>query len=210
LLCFLFPVITEISKWEVFPCALIIMEMNFTLIYDGVLHPTTKDSKLVEHKQEIRRVFHRQLFEFWKGTPFEELRSPSNSLTKEIGEFCFFPLVTCARREIAELQITMLRPEQGPGSIVFQGGDIDNRLKTLFDSLRMPGIKKEISPDDKPGENETPFYCLLEDDILITKLSISTDRLLEPCDSDSYVKLIVHVKIKQLPQIGANMVLRLG
>lgn len=180
--------------------------MNFTLTYNGDL----KANGSIKHKQEIRRVFHRQLLELWKYTPFNELKCPSETLTKKIGNYRFFPLVTEGRKEIAELQITMLRPELGPGFIVGQGGDIDNRLKTLFDSFRMPKNTCEIPSNDQLGDNEDPFFCLLEDDILITKLLISTDRLLEPCDSNSYVKLVIHVQIKQLPLIGSNMILTLG
>ena len=180
--------------------------MNFTLTFDGDL----KANGRIEHKQDIRRIFHCQLLEYWKHTPFDDLRRPPDTVTKEVGAFRFFPLVNSGRNEIAELQITMLRPEKGPGYIVGQGGDLDNRLKTLFDSLRMPKNIDEIPSSDEPGEDEVPFFCLLEDDILITKISISSDRLLEFCESESYVKLMVHVKIKQFPQIGANMMLRHG
>lgn len=178
--------------------------MDFTLTYDGDL----KANGSIDHKQEIRRIFHCQLLEYWKHTPFEQLRPPPDTVTKEVGRFRFFPLVNSGRNEIAELQITMLRPEKGPGYIVGQGGDLDNRLKTLFDSLRMPKNTDEIPPSDEPGEDENPFFCLLEDDILITKISISSDRLLESCESESYVKLIVYVQIKQTPMIGARMITR--
>ena len=178
--------------------------MDFTLTYDGDL----KANGHIEHKQEIRRIFHKQLLEYWKHTPFDDLRRPPDTVTKEVGSFRFFPLVNSGRNEIAELQITMLRPEKGPGYIVGQGGDLDNRLKTLFDSLRMPKNIDEIPPNDEPGENEVPFFCLLEDDILITKISISSDRLVESCESESYVKLIIYVQIKQTPMIGARMIIR--
>jgi hypothetical protein len=187
--------------------------MNFTLTFNGDLKAKAKAKGSKEHKQEIRRVFHLQLLELWNHTSFGNLKYPPDSLTKTIGEYRFFPLVCKSRREVAELQILLLRPERGPGYIVGEGGDIDNRLKTLLDSLRMPKNEGEIPSDHHPGVNEDPFYCLLEDDILITKLAVSTDRLLEQSNSNSYVKLFIHVEIKQLPQIGANMIgksLRLG
>ena len=31
-----------------------------------------------------------------------------------------------------------------------------------------------------PEEGETPFHCLLEDDKLISKITVETDTLLEP------------------------------
>lgn len=149
--------------------------MNFTLTYEGPL----KSNGNIKHKQELRRVFHLQLCELWKGSPFTKLQPPfEDSLVVKVGKFRFFPLVSSGRDEIAELQILMFRSGQDSGHIV-QGGDIDNRLKTLFDSLRIPKNENEISDIDQPKSNENPFFCLLEDDILITDLSVSTDRLLE-------------------------------
>jgi hypothetical protein len=176
--------------------------MEFTLIYRGEL----KANGSVEHKQDVRRAIHRQLKEWWKQTPFDELKQPSEDLTRRIGGFRFFPVVTEARREVAELYITMLRPEP-PGRIISQGGDIDNRLKTLFDSLRMPKVVSEIPPNAIPAEDEDPFFCLLEDDRLITKISVSTDQLLEPCIQKSDVSLLIHVQIRWIEMIGGNMII---
>jgi hypothetical protein len=180
--------------------------MNFTLTYDGDL----KANGSVKHKHALRRDFHRQLSRFWETTPFSELKNPLESLTTSIARFRFFPMVSAARNETAELHVLMLRPGMGPGFIVGQGGDIDNRLKTLFDSLRMPKDISEIPSDYQQEEDENPFFCLLEDDILISGLSVSTDRLLEPCDSSSHVKLMVRVQTNTASMIGANMILRLG
>lgn len=176
--------------------------MNFTLTYDGVL----KANGDIKHKQEIRREFHLQLQELWKGSSIDLSDSKSKNLKIAVGKFTFFPLVTAGRNELAELQIIMLRPGQGPGYIIGHGGDIDNCLKTLFDSLRMPKDNNEIPSNDKPTESEDPFFCLLEDDKFITNLSVATDRLLEPCGSKSYVKLIIRVQIKSVPVMGASMI----
>jgi hypothetical protein len=175
--------------------------MNFTLTYDGNLK-ANGDIKL---KQEIRRIFHCQLQELWKGSSIDPSDPKSKNLKTTIGKFTFLPLVSAGRNEVAELQIIMLRPGQPPGYIIGEGGDIDNRLKTLFDSLRMPKDNNEIPLDDKPADSEDPFFCLLEDDILIINLSVATDRLLEPCKSDSYVKLIIRIQIKSIQRIGASM-----
>src|SRR6185437_9442927 len=105
---------------------------------------------------------------------------------------------------VAELSITFLRPEP-PGSLVTQGGDIDNRLKTLFDALRMPKDISELPPGDAPAEGETPFFCLLEDDNLITKIAVNTDRLLKPPPKPSHVVLLIHVTTKPTRLIWANI-----
>ena len=183
--------------------------MNFTLTYDGDLFPKKQANKkdikhaYITHKQEIRRVFHCQLKEFWNSSPIDLTKKESKSMLKKIGDYHFFPIVPTDHNEIAELEIIMLRPGQGPGSIIAEGGDIDNRLKTLFDSLTIPK-KSEIPPDDKPEKSEDPFYCLLEDDVLIANLSVATDRLLKPDKPKSYVKLIIRVQIKHVPTIGAS------
>lgn len=182
--------------------------MNFTLTYDGDL----KANGNKRHKHEIRRVFHCQLAELWKASPLYQHGGANAdlTLTTAIGNHRFFPLTSSARDEVAELQIMMLRPQRGPGYIIGEGGDIDNRLKTLFDSLRMPDKPDEIPENKQPGSNEVPFFCLLENDILITSLSVQTDRLLEPCQSASHVKLVIKVLIRKVPMVGANMISTLG
>jgi len=180
--------------------------MNFTLTYDAEL----KADGNKQHQHEIRRVFHHQLAEFWKASLLHQSKGLDDALITPIGEFRFFPQTSGARDEVAELQLTMLRPQRGPGYIVGEGGDIDNRLKTLFDSLRMPMKPDEIPENEKPGENEDQFFCLLEDDTLITNLSVQTDRLLEPCQSKSYAKLMMKVLIRKVPVVGASMVITLG
>lgn len=90
----------------------------------------------------------------------------------------FVPLVSKEGGFTCTLDILFLRRDN-PGNIVKHGGDIDNRLKVLLDGLRMPDSLEElggysIEPD------EDPFYCLLEDDRLITSVSVTADRLLAP------------------------------
>ena len=185
--------------------------MEFTLIYQGPLKPNgrTKD------KQSIRRIFHTQLKELVAQPNIAKFGPPPGLVTynydpkdifskRQVGQFNFAALVNERLHLIAGLNITMLRPE-APGSIVTQGGDIDNRLKTLLDSLKMPKEANEIPGDDSPKANENPFYCLLEDDSLITRLSIITDRLLEPCPDPSFVNLQVHVETKATELTEDNM-----
>jgi hypothetical protein len=180
--------------------------MNFTLTYDGEL----KANGDKRHKHELRRVFHRQLAELWKASPLYQHKGSNSELTTTIGNYRFLPLTSSTRDEVAELQIMMLRPQRGPGYIIGEGGDIDNRLKTLFDSLRMPDKQDEIPKGERPGKNEDPFFCLLENDILITSLSVQTDRLLEPCQRASQVKLVIRVSIRKMPMVGGNMIIGLG
>lgn len=103
---------------------------------------------------------------------------------------------------IAKLDITLLWKD-APGNII-GSGDIDNRLKTLFDALTPP-IHVEQIPTEPPAEDETPFYCLLEDDKLITDVSVRTERLLTDVD-ESEVSLFIKVKMQPLSMIWANTV----
>ena len=80
-----------------------------------------------------------------------------------VGKFTFLPLVTQRLNLIAALQIHFLR-RQEPRAIVSTGGDIDNRIKTLLDALRVPSNVSELLPNDSPNTDEYPFYCLLEDE----------------------------------------------
>ena len=51
-----------------------------------------------------------------------------------------------------------------------------------------------------PSPGEDPFYCLLEDDRLITSVTVTTDRLLVPQDSswqpnDVFLVILVATKV---------------
>lgn len=81
--------------------------------------------------------------------------------------FNFVPLVTYELDLICGLDILFLRPIS-PG--ILWAGDIDNRIKMLLDALAIPLASDDYSSRN-PAPEEQPFYCLLEQDKLITKLS---------------------------------------
>ena len=147
--------------------------MEFTLFYQGTL----KSNGSKEHKQSIRREFHKQLMAIWDQGIFPELKRDlikRNIINRwKIGNFNFLPLVNGLYRQLAQLDIFILWPD-APGSIVLNKGDIDNRLKTLLDALRVPQNIQEIPKGDSPAIDENFFYCLLEDDKLITKITVAT------------------------------------
>lgn len=112
--------------------------------------------------------------------------------------FNFVPLVTQEHDLICSLDIMFLRSGR-PGSVVWPG-DIDNRLKTLLDALRIPEDGENYS-SRSASEDERPLFCLLEDDKLITRVAVETDDLLEPLPCKSVIdpadaRLIITVKIK--------------
>ena len=121
----------------------------------------------------------------------------------KVGNTIFVPVVTQGLDLVAQLDILMLHPEE-PGAIITKGGDLDNRLKTLFDALRNPKDLKEL-PDNYPQPpTEQLLYCLLEDDALITGVAMTTDRLLE-FSSEDEVFLLIRVWIRGAKTTMDNM-----
>lgn len=176
--------------------------MEFTLVYRGSL----KSNGDPTHKQQIRRVMHAQLMELMESSHMKKAGPPDEIVTygyvdrglccvRNVGNFKFAGLVNEAMHLVAELSILLLRPEAS-GVIVTQGGDIDNRLKTLLDALRIPQQTSDLPKSDSPLEGENPFYCLLEDDKLITRLDITSDRLLVSQTKSTDVNLIIRVRMK--------------
>jgi hypothetical protein len=206
---------TEVLKFEPWPCDLDGgIEMQFHLIYEGPLHANTQKRHRVEEKHQIRRVFHKQLVELWKDHPFLKTRwelpigvqqdtygRPTTWTSLEASKFdrCgyrFLPLVGSVFDIACSLDILFLR-RSGPGNLINKGGDIDNRVKVLFDALRIPNQCNELPAGEKPASDEEPFCCLLEDDQLITEVKITTDRLLTPIASEepeSDAHLVVRVR----------------
>lgn len=176
--------------------------MRFTLYYRGLL--TSNGGP--KEKHELRRHFHRQLKELWTHKPLSDFvqsmldkDQPEQSLNvrRNIGAFDFAPLVCEKVSLLAELNITMFRPH-APGKLVGMGGDLDNRIKTLLDALKIPSEKDAIPKDAEPSSDESPFFCLLEDDKLITTLKVGTERLLEPGLKSNEVILLVEVTTRQV------------
>jgi hypothetical protein len=111
--------------------------------------------------------------------------------------FRFAALVAESISLLAELDFLLLWPS-APGQIFTRGGDIDNRLKTLLDALKVPGEPTALLPGAFPHADETPFYCLLEDDSLVTKVAVETDRLLVPVNHPAMVEATIRVTTRQL------------
>ena len=61
------------------------------------------------------------------------------------GNSGYLPLVRRSLGLACDLDIVFLR-KGDPGATVSQGGDLDNRIKTLFDGLRMPAMRIPTMP----------------------------------------------------------------
>ena len=195
--------------------------MEFRLTYKGPLLASQGDPSGVqpdrrrENKHRIRQAFHLQLKRLWEITPFlkNAERSGPGALLVEGPDAPKYDIATLAGKydmygfhfvplpvgEMGLLCGLVLRPE-APGQLITQSGDIDNRLKTLFDSLRIPTPNEEYVKRT-PGADEEPFFCLLADDRLITKVTVETDQLLDvssiaPADLIHEASLVITVRLR--------------
>jgi len=187
--------------------------MEFRLLYAGEWIKASQSRSHVWEKHALRKHFHEQLKTLWRVHPvlsyYQKNRleyqgeGPAPTMEEviakryEVSGIKFIPLVTRHNGLVCELDITLLRPGE-IGAIVKHGGDIDNRLKVLLDSLQKPidGDHIRDKADDAPTPN--PTYCLLQDDSLIIKLSVTVDRLLIDTENqnENTVCAIIHVVTK--------------
>ena len=175
--------------------------MEFTLYYRGPL----KSNARPKDKHTIRCVLHEQLSVLWQQEPLGHFLQPKHTPPAiTVAGFAFQPLVRKQWHMIADLHIVMLRPE-APGSLITQGGDIDNRLKTLFDALRIPKTATELPQGAIPSPTQTPFFGLLEDDNLITGIQVQTEQFLEPGAGKNEVVLLIRVRTKKTNATWENL-----
>lgn len=173
--------------------------MELDLRYRGPLPAVSDANRQVPAKHTIRRALHEQLTIFWQRDPrfspvdpgqvqqgerrqghFDVQRPIEGGAAgwffyHEVRGIRFVPLITHVREAQCRLAVRLWR-RQRPGDIVSRDGDLDNRPKTLFDALRMPHGGDEL-PQGVPIGN-SPVLCLLDDDDLITKVTIETSTLL--------------------------------
>jgi hypothetical protein len=135
----------------------------------------------------------------WGGDPHEEIPMvEAVALNYQQFGYRFVPLVRERISLFCSLNILFLRRDI-PGSVI-NVGDLDNRIKTLVDTLRRPMSIQELRGNEQPAAGEDPFFCLLEDDKLVTHLAIETDTLLDPpigtAEEGREVKLVITVELK--------------
>jgi hypothetical protein len=195
--------------------------MKFTLAYDGPLH-SQNSGKVFDLKWRIREFISPQLDELWRthpslkhvmpavpvggyipmelhhtkspssgrhdGTEYIELREPI-----EVGGIKFVPLIRDTYALTCSLNILFMRKE--PAGRIYQGGDLDNRIKLFLDALKVPRSESDRVAQVSPKPT-APIHCLLEDDGLITGLRVEATRLLGyPEEDENYVRLVVEVHV---------------
>jgi hypothetical protein len=174
----------------------------------------TQLDRLADHKHAIRRAFHAQLKHLWqvhptlksltsngeifgkKGGGSRPLAEVAAEVHPQMNGFRFVPLVCEEYKLLCRLDLLLLRRDK-PGNVL-QASDLDNRLKVIFDALKMPAKPNELG-DNKPQDGEDPLFVLLQEDSLVSHVSVETDELLDPPpesgEDDRYVRLFVKVSL---------------
>lgn len=199
--------------------------MEFRLLFQGLVRPTGNKGHPAE-THAIRRVFHPQLRHLWESRPglrqlaehwsvkLPEAKPTGYSSVDEIlrvsygvkamgnhwncAGFNCIPLVTRDLDATCSLDVLLLRPGSGMTRHILSQGDIDGQLKTIIDALRIPDSAEETGRTT-PEADETPFFCLLENDRLVSEVRVVADELLslpgkpkvEP--NDAFV--VIHAKV---------------
>jgi hypothetical protein len=206
--------------------------MEFRLTYKGPLvarqgDPMAGQSVRVtkaENQHNIRSHFHWQLKRLWDTTPFlrdgtvpsvgalllpgshperEPISKAALAQRHSLYGHQFVPLVSNDLLLRCELEILFLRPDL-PDRTSW-GGDIDNRMKTLLDALRIPEAGEDYGLR-KLDDDKRPMFCLLEDDKLISRLSVETDQLLDVGAVDKPdIALVITVRIRPYHVIFRNL-----
>jgi hypothetical protein len=123
--------------------------MKFLLLYEGQIAPRQRAN--LEDIHAIRMALDPQIRALWEFSPLnveaERLlrheKGPDEiGLVESRGTNAFIPIVSKKIDLQCNLEITFLQ-RQAPGQLIGDGGDIDNRIKTLLDALAVPPFSQQ-------------------------------------------------------------------
>ncbi len=186
--------------------------MEFRLVFRGSLpsHGRRGDKAA---KHGIRKELHPQLKTFWKQHPLLkghlEPGAGEPSVVEQVANdfarcgFRFVPVVDTSGA--CALDILLLLREE-PFRLLNAAGDIDGRVKTLLDGLRMPQQCTEIPDGQRPSADENPFFVLLQDDSVVYELNVTTDRLFTPPEPQGGLRDVVAVIRVRIKPVSGNPV----
>lgn len=187
--------------------------MRFPLSYDGPLPSTGNSSSRrriakLPHIWAIRNQVHDQIDRVYNTHPALNAVNTSQSRAAIVllnnpllvDGHKFFPIARTELHLRCELDVE-LHVNHDLASIVSNAGDLDNRIKTLLDALRMPATAQEVQGYMPPTITE--YCCLLEDDILISALRIETFRNTAPPPGAGLDHVRINMKVRLEPLYDA-------
>jgi hypothetical protein len=175
--------------------------VKFRLLYEGELAPRERVS--VGDLHSIRMQLHPQIKALWQYIPLSDCtgwlrekpeRPGDYAIWERSNDVLFSPLISRKNHLMCEFDITLLR-QQAPGQLLVEGGDIDSRLKTLFDALRKPSTQEAQTAAIAKRADDDPIHCLLQDDALVTRVNVETDRLLRSTEGQFDLVSIIQVTV---------------
>lgn len=182
--------------------------MEFCLFYQGKLK--SRDGAAGKHEirasldRQLRSISHSQTFSHSFKPDWEGKRSSKEQpmFVERMGKRFWF-LISENLATKVNLSLTILVPHE-TARIVHNGGDIDNRIKTLFDALRVPAADSEVPSNDQFDYSDSGMYCLLEDDKLIDRISIRSYQDHGPAEPD-HVRCVIEVETKITRALWGNL-----
>jgi len=117
--------------------------------------------------------------------------SPDGFFVVRRGQHDFVPLVSQMRSGLVKVRIEIYR-RQELGGIFDPGGDLDNQVATVLDGLRIPQDDNEAKSLGLPVNGRC--FCFLEDDSLISVITIESRQLLGQLAKPEHARLQVHVE----------------
>lgn len=172
---------------------------TITLVYQGPL----KANGRAEHKAELREHFSKQLRRLYEREMLaEHIRDHiQEACVRQVAGASYTSLANKTFGLHARIDVTMLSVENA-GIFSATQGDIDNRLKTLFDALSIP-------PESQAATIKLALpditVCLVEDDRLIRDVRVRVGELLLPVDDNSTVLVVIHATLVRHESIADSI-----
>lgn len=157
--------------------------MIITLSYHGRLPAKQKGVSPV--KAQLRTAFHGQI----KAQVEPLLGQDRKHVSTWLDGHLFISPAHKSFRTAIELDVLMLVPPTRR-----KVGDVDNRLKTLIDGLTRPANGQQLKDHLEP-EGGAGTFCLMDDDALVTRLSLDSRVWHDPSADPHDALVIVTAKV---------------
>ena len=177
--------------------------MEFTLYYKGKL----KSNGNTKEKQRIRNYFSNQIKKLWDQEPLinfkQFLDDETDAFSRQIKGVKFSSIINNEFHYVADIDIVLLHNEP-IYKMIKNGGDIDNRIKTLLDALKMPS-RDEFPVMLRENNENDRIFCLLHDDSLVSSLKITAKQYLGSEINDNEVILLIDVHARKISTLLGGM-----